>query len=158
MTQAKERICSRCGTSKPLDQFEKRKDRPMGRGYRCKPCATKRVMEYGSRLDVWERRLGQRQARYWARVEESRAKSRASRTQHRYPTGSLQHTAHMAVSWAIRSGKLKRPAACEICGCAAKLHAHHEDYARPLDVRWLCVPCHGKQHRRHPSYLPPEGV
>lgn len=26
------------------------------------------------------------------------------------------------------------------------VHAHHEDYSRPLDIVWLCAGCH---HRRH---------
>lgn len=34
---------------------------------------------------------------------------------------------------------------CEICG-SVEVHKHHEDYSRPLDVRWLCVPCHSEIH------------
>src|SRR5690606_109968 len=37
---------------------------------------------------------------------------------------------------AIRSGHLlKQP--CEVCG-KMKVDAHHDDYAKPLEVRWLC--------------------
>ena len=44
--------------------------------------------------------------------------------------------AHNAVARALRSGKLvKEP--CEVCG-AVRVHAHHDDYSKPLEVRWLC--------------------
>jgi hypothetical protein len=39
-----------------------------------------------------------------------------------------------------------RPA-CEVCG-AESTHMHHDDYGRPYDVRFLCVRCHGHEHRR----------
>lgn len=35
---------------------------------------------------------------------------------------------------------------CEECG-AFPADAHHDDYARPLDVRWLCETHHGIEHR-----------
>jgi hypothetical protein len=31
------------------------------------------------------------------------------------------------------------------CG-EPKVHAHHEDYSRPLDVTWLCQKCHVQRH------------
>src|SRR5262245_9626124 len=47
---------------------------------------------------------------------------------------------------AIRSGKLaKQP--CEICG-ALDVQAHHEDYSRPLDVRWRCFEHHLNEHNK----------
>lgn len=48
------------------------------------------------------------------------------------------------VSGAIRYGKLaKQP--CEKCG-SLRVQAHHDDYDRPLDVRWLCSVHHGEEH------------
>jgi len=44
-----------------------------------------------------------------------------------------------------RRGKLK-PQPCETCGIA-DVQKHHEDYARPLDVRWFCRACHRNLHR-----------
>lgn len=33
------------------------------------------------------------------------------------------------------------------CPCGStKAHAHHPDYAKPLDVVWLCRPCHDREH------------
>ncbi|MBR0672914.1 hypothetical protein [Neoroseomonas soli] len=52
---------------------------------------------------------------------------------------------HAAVHRAIRSGKLVRPDACERCG-GPNPHAHHADYARPLDVQFLCQSCHNLEH------------
>lgn len=41
------------------------------------------------------------------------------------------------------STKLRAPTKCEACGATGRIEAHHEDYDRPLDVRWLCTRCHG---------------
>jgi hypothetical protein len=52
--------------------------------------------------------------------------------------------AHAAVARAIRLGELSsRP--CEECG-EPKTVAHHDDYERPLDVRWLCHSHHRRWH------------
>lgn len=52
--------------------------------------------------------------------------------------------AHAAVKAALRRGEL-REAPCETCG-GWPVQAHHDHYDRPLDVRWLCSPCHHSVH------------
>jgi len=47
-----------------------------------------------------------------------------------------------AVRRAIQDGLLKRPTTCTACGGLGPIEAAHQDYSRPLDVRWLCRPCH----------------
>ena len=54
--------------------------------------------------------------------------------------------ARRRVWYAIETGKLFR-AACEICG-NPKTEAHHDDYSRPLEVRWLCRKHHGQLHQK----------
>lgn len=55
-----------------------------------------------------------------------------------------EHTkAWRIVTKAIRSGKIKR-GKCEKCK-RRDTHAHHDDYSKPLSVRWLC-PFHHAQH------------
>lgn len=61
------------------------------------------------------------------------------------PPDPVKRRARSAVQSALRRGILTR-APCETCG-RPNAQAHHDDYARPLDVRWLCVPCHAAVHR-----------
>jgi len=56
--------------------------------------------------------------------------------------------ARRAVSHAIRSGHLIRSTECAACHKSCKPEAHHEDYAKPLDVEWLCNPCHKKADKQ----------
>ncbi len=56
-------------------------------------------------------------------------------------------SAHALVSLALSRGELIRQP-CETCG-EQKAVAHHDDYERPLDVRWLCASCHMKHHHRN---------
>lgn len=57
-----------------------------------------------------------------------------------------QKIAHELVTKAIIRGDLIRPVVCEECeGISPSLHAHHEDYYKPLEVEWLCNSCHSKR-------------
>jgi hypothetical protein len=56
-----------------------------------------------------------------------------------------KHRARLRVQYAVEHGQLKR-LPCKICG-SRKSHAHHRDYATPLDVTWLCAAHHAEHHR-----------
>ena len=45
----------------------------------------------------------------------------------------------------VRRGKLVRQP-CAACN-APDAEKHHDDYSKPLEVRWLCRSCHMKEHR-----------
>lgn len=55
--------------------------------------------------------------------------------------------AHEAVRKALRNGQLVKPSQCSRCAGGKRIEAHHDDYNKPLDVRWLCQQCHGLRHR-----------
>ena len=55
--------------------------------------------------------------------------------------------AHKLVYEAVRLGKIERPERCEGCGRGVRLHGHHDDYTKPLQIRWLCGSCHRLAHR-----------
>ena len=44
----------------------------------------------------------------------------------------------------IKRGKIVRQP-CEACG-KEPAHGHHDDYGKPLEVRWLCKHHHGLEH------------
>ena len=56
--------------------------------------------------------------------------------------------AHNIVQKAIYSGELIKPLICNDCKEERRLHAHHEDYSKPLEVKWLCASCHHKEHHK----------
>lgn len=60
-----------------------------------------------------------------------------------HPASPEKSAARHAVNYAISAGRLVRQP-CEICGVRA--HAHHDDYSKPLAVRWLCPLHHAAIH------------
>ena len=63
--------------------------------------------------------------------------------------------AQRMVEKAIKRGILV-PEPCEQCGARGTfqdgrngVQAHHDNYSKPLDVRWLCQPCHHEWHKHN---------
>lgn len=63
-----------------------------------------------------------------------------------------QKRAVLLVAKAVKRGRLI-PQPCEVCGFSGfcsdgrrAVHAHHDNYDEPLNVRWLCKTCHDKLH------------
>ena len=63
----------------------------------------------------------------------------------------LKSIARYRLKVEVKTGRIKVPGTCSDCGLPAKLHGHHDDYTKPLDVRWLCPTCHIKEHARQQS-------
>ena len=87
----------------------------------------------------------------WTKQYQSKGevKARRAEKQRQYardPQQRHKHEARWTARRAVLYGRLQRKP-CEDCG-AAKAEMHHEDYSRPLDVTWLCKPCHRKRHQR----------
>lgn len=72
------------------------------------------------------------------------------------PKANARHRRHPekvdarnAVAIALYKGLLVRPETCSACGVQdKKINAHHPDYAKPLDVVWLCYRCHAEEEKR----------
>lgn len=58
----------------------------------------------------------------------------------------------LEIQKAIRKGEIVRPETCQLCaGKKGGIEAHHVDYGKPYEIKWLCSPCHGLAHRSdHP--------
>ena len=86
----------------------------------------------------------ERQAKY-SKTAKGRATHR--KAQKRWARANRHKTrAHGAVRRAVRRGDLERPDTCEQCsGNEHRIEASHDDYDRPLEVEWLCAPCHRRK-------------
>lgn len=60
----------------------------------------------------------------------------------------LKHETQEITATAIRTGLLIRQK-CEFCELLGE--AHHDDYSKPLDVRWLCEEHHLAAHGKTPK-------
>lgn len=46
-----------------------------------------------------------------------------------------------------KRNRLQAPSHCIECFMPGPLQAHHDDYGKPLCIRWLCLTCHVEAHR-----------
>ncbi len=53
--------------------------------------------------------------------------------------------------WHVKQGHITRKKRCEECGSRKKIEAHHPDYNKPLEVKYLCQICHIRIHREKPA-------
>ncbi len=151
------KICRECHTEKELNEFYKHFR--MGDGYlnKCIACVKNRVTKHRNenleKIREYDKSRAMLPHRVQARKEYSNtekgkiAKTRALKNYHeRYP---LKRASHVITGNAIRDGKLVRPSSCSECASTEKIEAHHDDYTKPLDVRWLCRKCHYKWHKHN---------
>ena len=132
--------CFKCKTVKPLEEFYKHLMMADGHLNKCKQCTKLDVGKNRERNIESIREYDRQRALLPARKKLNIEVNRAWRSEDK-----RRGAAHSAVSRAIRKGTLVR-SCCERCG-NPKSVAHHEDYDRPLDVNWLCQPCHKQRHK-----------
>ncbi len=115
------KTCFKCKAVKPITEFYVHPQMGDGRLNKCKQC---------TRRDVQEN--------YRRNVEYYRAYDRAR-----------GFRVYDPLKVAARSATRKLPRQpCEVCG-AEKTEAHHDDYTKPLDVRWLCKRHHSDLHTKN---------
>lgn len=132
--------CFKCNTVKPLEEFYKHPKMADGHLNKCKECNKKDVSDNRlkniNRIRQYDRERAKRPERAKAALEIVRAWRQADKR---------RQICHSAVSVAIRNGSLIRQP-CIRCG-NEKSVAHHEDYDKPLEIMWLCQPCHKQRHK-----------
>lgn len=145
------KTCNRCDVIKPLEEFYKHPK--MADGYLgcCKDCHRAAVrVRYLDKLtdenwregELYRHRVKSQRYRSEGRVNtEIVSKSRKAWDER----NKEKKMAHRAVRKATRDGNLIRQP-CEVCGTTNGVQAHHDDYSKPLDVRWLCVRHHADRH------------
>ncbi len=141
-----------CGTCK------KCKQREYARRYRLADPERWRALKNADYQRHADKRRKEQAEYRAANLEAARAATRESMRKGggSYVAPPEKTQARTVLNNAVTRGILS-PQPCEKCGESPVLHdgrrgvqAHHDDYSKPLEVRWLCVACHGDHHRRYP--------
>jgi hypothetical protein len=109
-----------------------------GRTAACRDCLQERDRQ---RFPKEREKRAQWSKRYYAGDGKAIVNACKSRWQE---SNKVKRACHIITGNAIRDGRLIQ-SPCEVCG-KHKVHAHHDDYAKPLEVRWLCALHHRKLH------------
>jgi hypothetical protein len=135
-----EKECFKCKAVKPLIEFYKHSKMADGHINKCKEC-TKNDVHLNRTQNLEKYRAYDRErSKNPERIRVNTEINKAWRAEDR-----RRVSAHNAVLRAIKAEKLVR-LPCVRCG-EKKSVAHHEDYDKPLDVVWLCQPCHKQRHK-----------
>lgn len=130
--------CFKCGIKKNESDFYAHPQMADGLLGKCKDCTKK---------DVKKDREESERAREYDRAR-SKTKERkiflANQQKKRRAAHPEKNSAYLKVYRAIKKGLLIR----EKCFCGQKAEAHHDDYSKPLDVKWLCKKHHEQRHRQ----------
>lgn len=164
--------CISCSTVKPLAEYYAHSKMAVGHLNKCKDCCRRDnsknreekveyYQEYDRKRSYEPQRVAARKAysltehgsavirelkRRYGESERGKAlaleRQRASREH-----SPKMHYAREQVAYAIKTGRLFRPELCEDCGLPhPNIQAHHQNYNYPLDIEWLCKPCHEGWH------------
>lgn len=132
------RPCRKCGKQVDLLPY-----RVVRSDYICRPCHDIERKKYA-------RAPKPRSTPWKPMTKESKAKKRISNARYEAkkacdPRHAGRSVARLLVWNAVRIGYLVRQP-CEVCGNLT-VDAHHDDYSKPLEVRWLCRTHHGQLHK-----------
>jgi hypothetical protein len=135
--------CFKCKKLKPISEFYKHSQMADGHLNKCKLC---------TKLDAYNHRHNSKSREKVLAYDRARGNRQTSEYLKQYRKKfPNKYRAHNLVSRALSSKKLFRQP-CEICG-KENTEAHHDDYAKPLNVRWLCAEHHRKWHSENGSGL-----
>lgn len=144
--------CNKCSKELPADTGFYASDNT------CKECRKARVKQ--NRLDKIEYYKAYDKARD-SRPDRVKARASYAKTAEGIIAGNKakaayaeknkkKRSAHHTVNNMVRDGKISKPSSCESCGkIKSRIEGHHDDYDKPLEVRWLCSLCHRDWHKKN---------
>lgn len=130
-------VCKNCGLEKDHSLYYK------SNKSRCKECVKESVrsnrLKNIEKYREYDRKRGARQDVDYL-----------SNYRNKFPK---KYSAHNKVNNHLRDGKIIKPKNCEECNSDFHIEAHHDDYDKPLCIRWLCAACHKQWHAIHGEAL-----
>jgi hypothetical protein len=151
------KVCRECQQEKPLDHFYKHEKMKDGHLNKCIQCVKDRVSKHRAenleKIREYDRLRGTLQHRRdlvkkYSLTEQGKAikKKSIDAYKKRWP---MKYAAHVITRNAIRDGILTRAESCEVCESTDRIDGHHDDYTKPLEIRWLCRKCHVDWHKKN---------
>lgn len=148
--------CNFCGQDRPEDEF-------FGHPARCRKCQEKMVIR-PPRVYTWNPDspmtctvCGETKPAKMFKFSEGRFRNpckachvirtregMSAEAKRKKGRMSKERSACKKVYRALKAGKLTK-GECEGCG-SLDVQAHHDDYNKPLEVRWFCQTCHDIVH------------
>ena len=142
MIQTKEKKCCSCKKMKDISNFYRASIRKDGFQTQCKECSKNYSIKYYKTYEY----VPNDKRREWQRAYYIKNKETVSEHNEKmYKKYPLKRWARSVVSNYKAMGKIKSEP-CEVC-CVENTQAHHTDYRKPLDVKWLCI-----KHHREEDY------
>lgn len=146
--------CKKCGIEKPIEEF-------YANDKSCKCCRRAMVKanreanadyyrDYDKKRFKSDPRVSERHKKY-QQTEAGKAASERAKKKWK-EQNPVKRAVHVITGNAIRNGALIK-SGCEVCGTLSNVHAHHDDYGKPLEVRWLCAAHHKQWHEENGEAL-----
>ena len=132
------KTCFKCNTVKSLDQFYRHPRMADEHLNKCKACTRADVRQHRNNPKFRPKVLAYDRARGCRQGPEYLAAYRD-----KFPE---KQAAHNAINNAVRDGRIEKPDRCSHCHEMGRVVGHHPDYSKPLEVVWLCDPCHLNLH------------
>lgn len=139
ITIPKTKLCFNCLLEKGIEHFYDNKGTKDGHSVKCKEC-----MRRDQRERYYFNPGAEKRYELSRRASGSRSRSKREYNLRHRDQLKERNRAYSAVSAALKKGILMKGQ----CVCKTKddIEAHHTDYSRPLDVRWLCRYHHKLEH------------
>lgn len=135
--------CSKCKEEKLDSDFYQNRRTKDGFSTYCKACQKQQAQD-------WQRENREHYLKLTRdRTRERRRKNPGLANREAMERHPKKHRARLTLQKAVATGRLTKPGRCEDCSELTpkhKLHGHHEDHAKPLEVDWLCHGCHVNRH------------
>lgn len=161
------KACPKCGKEYTLSGFSKNRTKADGLQSVCKECVRKANLANSrnnvNRVRAWRAANPDRTKMYQREYYKKNQKhiySRHCDWRNRNPslvsTQTNEYRTKHPGKWsavielnnAVRDGIIYKPTKCQLCGIGdVRIHGHHEDYNKPLDVLWVCPKCHASIHQ-----------
>ena len=150
------KTCFKCGIEKDSSEFYAHKAMADGLLSKCKECTKADVSKNRRDKIDYYRSYDRKRGDLAHRVAARAAYAASERGKERQNAGAKawikrnkeKRAAHVILNNAVRDGNIRKPDECDSCGVSGvRIHGHHEDYERPIDVTWLCPACHTGLHK-----------